>query len=89
MKKQIEYAWHNYEVSRNIVKRYNETMQNRAERLRDLSLKAYQLGEIDLLNLLNAQQMFLTSEQRYLVALRDYYLQLVSLEKFLDKELVF
>lgn len=89
MKKQIEYAWHNYEVSRNIVKRYNETMQNRAERLRDLSLKAYQLGEIDLLNLLNAQQMFLASEQRYLTALRDYYLQLVSLERFLNKDLVY
>lgn len=89
MKKEIEYAWHNYSVSRSIVKRYIETMKNNADQLRNLSLRAYQLGEIDLLNLLNAQQIYLSSEQRYLSALRDYYLQLVSLEKYLEKDLVY
>ncbi len=88
-KKQIEYAWHNYSVSRSIIKRYNETMKEKAAHLQDLSLKAYQLGEIDLLNLLNAQQTYLSSEQRYLVALRDYYLQLVALEKYLEEDLVY
>lgn len=87
-KKQIEYAWHNYSVSRSIIKRYNETLKNRAAKLQSLSLKAYQLGEIDLLNLLNAQQTYLASEQRYLTALRDYYLQLVALEKYLGEDLV-
>ena len=89
MKRQIEFAWHNYEVSRSIIKRYNETMKNKASQLQSLALKAYQLGEVDLLNLLNAQQTYLASEQRYLAALREYYLQLVALEKYLDKELVF
>jgi cobalt-zinc-cadmium efflux system outer membrane protein len=89
MKKQIEYAWHNYSVSRSIVNRYNNSMKERASKLQSLTLKAYQLGEIDLLNLLNAQQIFLKSEQRYLTALRDYYLQLAFLEKFLDKELIY
>ena len=89
MKREIEYAWHNYSVSRSIIKRYNESMKNNAALLQNLSLKAYQLGEIDLLNLLNAQQIFLDSEQRYLSALRDYYLQLVSLEKYLEKDLVY
>ena len=73
MKRQIEYAWHNYSVSRSIINRYNETMQSRAAQLQKLTLRAYQLGEIDLLNLLNAQQIYLASEQRYLAALRDYY----------------
>ena len=54
-----------------------------------MSLKAYQLGEIDVLNLLNAQRAQLQSQQRYLLALRDYYLQLVALEKYLNKELVY
>ncbi|MCG6188812.1 TolC family protein [Maribellus maritimus] len=88
-KKQIEYAWHNYSVSRSIIKRYNETMKEKASLLQSLTLKAYQLGEVDLLNLLNAQQTYLASEQRYLTALRDYYLQLVSLEKYLEEDLVY
>ncbi len=61
----------------------------KAAQLQTLTLRAYQLGEIDLLNLLNAQQTFLASEQRYLSALRDYYLQLVILEKYLDEDLVY
>lgn len=88
MKMQIEYAWHNYSVSRSIVARYNSSLKDKAAKLQSLTLKAYQLGEIDLLTLLNAQQSFLKSEQRYLTALRDYYLQLASLEKYLDQELI-
>uniref|UniRef100_UPI0032171F3B TolC family protein n=1 Tax=uncultured Draconibacterium sp. TaxID=1573823 RepID=UPI0032171F3B len=89
MKKQIEYAWHNYSVSRNIINRYNANMKDKASQLQELSLRAYQLGEMDLLKLLNAQQTYLASEQRYLTALRDYYLQLVALEVFLEKDLVY
>ncbi len=89
MKKQIEYAWHNYSVSRSIIKRYDETMKDKAANLRSMALRAYQLGEIDLLNLLNAQQTYINSEQRYLNALRDYFLQLVALEKYMDTDLVY
>jgi cobalt-zinc-cadmium efflux system outer membrane protein len=64
-------------------------MKNKASQLQSMTLKAYQLGEIDLLNLLNAQQTYLANEQRYLSALRDYYLQLVALEIYLDRELVY
>ncbi|WP_372948043.1 TolC family protein [Mariniphaga sp.] len=89
IKQQIEYAWHNCEVSRSIINRYNLTMKEKATHLQNLSLRAYQLGEIDLLNLLTSQQTYLTSEQRYLESLRDYYLQLVALEKYLGQELVY
>ena len=89
MKKQVEYAWHNYSVSRSIIQRYNTNMKARADHLRSMSLRAYQLGEVDLLNLLNAQQTYLMSEEGYLQALRDYYLQLVTLEKYLDQDLVY
>ena len=89
VKEQIEHAWHSYEVSRSTIKRYDETIRSKAEKLQSLTLSAYRLGEVDLLNLINAQQIYLNSQQRYLSALRDFYIQLVELERFLDLELVF
>jgi len=89
MKKQIEHAWHSYEVSRSTIKRYDETIRSKAEKLQTLTLTAYRLGEVDLLNLISAQQIYLNSQQRYLLSLRDFYIQLVELEKFLDKDLVY
>lgn len=89
VKEQIEHAWHSYEVSRSTIKRYDETIRSKAEKLQSLTLSAYRLGEVDLLNLILAQQIYLNSQQRYLSALRDYYIQLVELERFLNLELVF
>ncbi len=89
MKKQIEHAWHSYEVSRATIKRYDETIRSKAEKLQTLTLTAYRLGEVDLLNLISAQQIYLNSQQRYLSSLRDFYIQLVELERFLDKDLVY
>lgn len=89
VKEQIEHAWHSYEVSRSTIKRYDETIRSKAEKLRTLTLSAYRLGEVDLLNLINAQQIYLNSQQRYLSALRDFYIQLVELERFLNKDLVY
>jgi len=89
VKEQIEHAWHSYEVSRSTIKRYDETIRSKAVKLQSLTLSAYRLGEVDLLNLINAQQIYLNSQQRYLSALRDFYIQLVELERFLDLELVY
>ncbi len=89
VKEQIEHAWHSYEASRATIKRYDETIRSKAEKLQSLTLSAYRLGEVDLLNLINAQQIYLNSQQRYLSALRDFYIQLVELERFLDLELVY
>lgn len=89
VKEQIEHAWHSYEVSRSTIKRYDETIRSKAEKLQSLTLNAYRLGEVDLLNLINAQQIYLNSQQRYLSALRDFYIRLVELERFLDRELVY
>ena len=89
MKMQIEHAWHSYKTSKSTIERYQQTIRKKAENLNDLSLKAYRLGEIDLLNLISSQQIFLSSQKQYLLALRDYYLQLAALEKFLDRDLVY
>lgn len=88
MKQQIEHAWHGYKSSKQIIDRYKQTISSKSLKLEQLSLDAYRLGEIDLLNLINAQQTFLANQKRFLSALRDYYLQLVQLEKFLNKDLV-
>ncbi|MBA4407838.1 MAG: hypothetical protein C0397_00260 [Odoribacter sp.] len=89
MKQQIEHAWHSYEVSSSTIKRYDETIRSKAEKLQTLTMSAYRLGEVDLLNLILAQQIYLNSQQRYLSALREFYIQLVELERFLDLELVY
>lgn len=89
VKEQIEHAWHSYEVSRSTIQRYDQTIRTKAEKLQTLTLNAYRLGEVDLLNLIQAQQIYLNSQQRYLSALRDYYIQLVELERFLNLELVY
>lgn len=89
VKEQIEHAWHSYEASRSTIKRYDETIRSKAQKLQSLTLNAYRLGEVDLLNLIQAQQIYLNSQQRYLSALRDYYIQLVELERFLNLELVY
>lgn len=89
MKQQIEHAWHSYQSSKQIIDRYNNAMRTKSQQLRQLSMEAYRLGETDLLNLISAQQNFLLNQKNYLVALRDYYLQLAQLEKFLNKELVY
>jgi cobalt-zinc-cadmium efflux system outer membrane protein len=89
MKQQIEHAWHSYQSSKQIIDRYNNSMSAKSQKLQNLSMEAYRLGETGLLNLINAQQSFLANQKRYLAALRDYYLQLAQLEKFLNTELVY
>lgn len=89
MKQQIEHAWHSYETSKRTIERYQSTLSQKSMKLQELSLRAYRLGETDLLNLIGAQQSFLNNRKRYLASLRDYYLQLAQLEKFLNQELVY
>jgi len=89
LKKEVEYAWHGYITSKSTLERFQSTIKEKADKLQALTIEAYRLGEIDLLNLINAQQIYLNSQLRYITALRDYYLQMVNLEKFLDIEIVY
>ncbi|HKK58016.1 MAG TPA: TolC family protein [Salinivirga sp.] len=89
MKMQIEHAWHNYEASKQNLERFKEIIAIKSDKLRSLTLEAYKLGEIDLLNLLNAQQLYLDTRKNYLKVLQDYYLQLIELEKYMNKEIVY
>lgn len=89
MNKQIEFAWQLFLVSRAIIDKYDKTLKNKVHQLQSSSIKAYQSGDINLLNLLNTQQIYLKSKQRYISALRDYYLQLAELEQYFEQELIF
>jgi len=89
MKKEIEDAWHAYHTSREIVDRYQEVIKERSEKLLEYTLEGYRLGEVDLIILLDNQRTYLNSIQRFYDALRDYYMRLIDLEKYLDRDLVF
>ena len=89
MSKQIEFAWQKFSASHSIISKYNESLKHKTQELQNSSLKAYQSGEINLFTLLNAQQIYLKSKQRYISALRDYYLQLAELEQYFEQEFIF
>jgi len=89
LKKQAEQAWHGYETTRIVVERYARQIRDRSRALLYRLQRGYRLGEVSLIELLDAQRLVLESEQRYYEALRDYYHQLIELERFLGHELTF
>ncbi|MFO7879674.1 MAG: TolC family protein [Bacteroidota bacterium] len=89
MKRQVEQAWHAYEETREIIRRYQDNQQDETEELLNLTQEAYRLGQIDLIRLIDAQQLYLDNQEIYLAALRDYYIYLIQLEKFLNQQLVY
>lgn len=89
LKKRVEQAWHGYETSKQVVDRYRTIVRARSEELLARTQEGYLLGELDLLTLLDTQRTYLASELRFYDALRDYYFQLIDLERFLGEDLVF
>ncbi len=89
VKERAENAWHRYETSRNTIISYREVIQSRATNLLELTREGYRLGELELLRVLEAQRTFLSAEEKYYQSLRNYYLQLIELERYLPNELVF
>ncbi|MDZ7682738.1 MAG: hypothetical protein U5J63_13745 [Fodinibius sp.] len=47
------------------------------------------MGELDLLTLLEAQRTYLRTQQAYYETLRDYYLRVIELEKYLQTDIIF
>ena len=89
MKRQVEHAWHAYEEAREVIQRYQSGQMKESTDLLKLTEEAYRLGEIDLIRLIDAQQLYLDKQALYLKSLRDYYIYLSQLEKFINKELVY
>jgi outer membrane protein, heavy metal efflux system len=89
IKEKIEIAWHSYDNSQLTIQFYQTRLKGRSEELLALTQEAYRLGQIDLLKLIEAQQLYLSSQEKYLGALKDYYLRLIELEQYVNKELVY
>lgn len=89
IKKEIEQAWHGYEALKQSIKRYEDSIRTKATKLYNKNLEAYRLGQIDLIELLDAQRIYLDTEATYLQSLRDYYLQMIDLEKYTNHKLVY
>jgi outer membrane protein, heavy metal efflux system len=89
IKEKIELAWHSYDNSQITIQLYNTQLKEKSEKLLALTQEAYRLGQIDLLKLNEAQQLFLSSQEKYLLALKDYYKRLIELEPYVNKELVY
>lgn len=88
-KKNIEYAWHGYSESKQKIERYDKLIREKSALLLSLTLEAYREGQISLLELLDSEKMYLSNEIKYYKELRDYYLHIIELEKYLGKDLVF
>ncbi len=89
LKKQAEQAWHSFQTSKRTIDRHVNEVKVRAARLLRQTQEGYRAGELDILTLLDTQRTYLASELRYYDALRDYYFQLITLERFVGEELVY
>lgn len=89
IKQKIELAWHSYDKSQVTIELYKKQLKEKSELLLAMANQAYRLGEVDLLKLMDSQEIFLSSQEKYLDALRDYYLRLIELEQYVGIELVY
>ena len=60
-----------------------------ANRLLQLTREGYQLGELDLLTVLDTQRTYLAVQSGYYRALKDYYLSAINMEELVGRELIF
>lgn len=84
-----EKAWTSFTISRDALSRYEQQVNLRADSTLQLTRRAYELGEIDLLPLLDTRRMYIDVRLRYLETLKAYYRDLIKLERFAGKPLVF
>lgn len=89
IKKQAEQAWHGYETSRANIDRFRSSIQEKSLDLVYMTQRGYRLGELDLLRLLEAQRTYLRTQQAYYETLRDYYLSVIELERYLQTDIIF
>jgi len=86
---EAERAWHGYEKSREAILTHKNFIEARSDSLLELTSEGYRMGELDLFRLLEAQRTFLNVQQQYYSSLKNYYLNLIELERFLPYEIVY
>jgi outer membrane protein, heavy metal efflux system len=88
-KQEIENIWHGYDSEREIIRQFHTTIRSRSQELLNLTLEQFRTGETGIMSFLEAQRIFIKSEEDYLQAVQKYYQSLIRLERFVGKELVF
>jgi cobalt-zinc-cadmium efflux system outer membrane protein len=89
LKKEAESAWHGFESAQSMVVQYVQENSERAEELLQLTREGYQLGQLDLLTVLDTQRTYLSVQSGYYRSLKDYYLRVIEIERLIGRELVF
>ncbi len=89
VKKQAEQAWHGYETAQSNINRFQKSIREKSLELVSMTQRGYRMGELDLLTLLEAQRTYLRTQQAYYETLRDYYLSVIELEKFMQTDIIF
>ncbi len=88
MKREIEQAWHGYDASLAVLESLAGESLAQSRELLDLALEGYNAGEAGLIDLITAQQTNLESRLRFLAAIYDFNLRLITLENYLPGELI-
>ena len=89
LKREIQLAWHNYDISRKSIILFKEQIFEKSKKLFDMSYEAYKSGSIDILSFLDTQRMYFEDQREYYRLLEDYYIHLIDLERFLPEEIIF
>ena len=89
LRQEVERSWAGYEASRAAMTRFEGDILGRSAELLELTREGYRVGEVGLLTLLDTQRTYLAGQRGYWEALHGYYRDLISLERFLDRDLVF
>ena len=83
----VETAWAQLQAARNLVRRMQETLLERAQKARDLVQVQYEKGAASLLDLLNAQRTYTAARGEYAQDLANYWIAVSFLEEATATEL--
>ena len=83
----IESAWSNYAMTRRQVERMETTLLERARKARDITQLQFNAGSATLMDFLDAQRTFVSTNVEYFGLLAAYWTAVYQLEQAVGKEL--
>jgi outer membrane protein, heavy metal efflux system len=89
IRKETEIVMAGYRTGKNAIDRYDATIRSRSKLLQQLTMDAYRIGSVDLLNVLDARQTFLQSQTKYLDELKNFYIQITEIEKYKHETIIY
>jgi len=89
VKREVEEAWHHFEISRDIIREYQKNIAEKSRTLLDMAQEAYQMGAIGIMEMLDSQRAYLDSRRRFLRALHEYHDRVIQMERYWHQPLVF